>query len=255
LLAEAAALPVEGWDLARLGSRITIAALPWDFRAVAESHARSASELLDLGTGGGEWLASLAERPTRTVATESWPPNVGLARARLEPLGVTVVAVEPTPDNLAQGRHDETPRLPFPSDSFALVTARHHSFVAGEVARVLAPGGVFLTQQVGGDYGEFHDALGLPRPPPQRRWDLALATAQLRAAGLATVDSEEGRETTAFADVGALAWYLRLIPWTVEGFSIAAQRANLERLHGRIEREGALRISLPAFWLKAVKRR
>jgi SAM-dependent methyltransferase len=253
LLAEAQTLPVDGWDLARLGSRITVEPPPWDFDAVVDAHAASAANLLDLGTGGGEWLAERARRPPQTVVTESWPPNVPVARARLEPLGITVVAVEPTPDNVVQELHHHLPPLPFPSASFALVTARHQSFVATEVARVLAPGGVFLTQQVGGDYGDFYDALGLLRPPPGR-WNLPLAEEQLHAAGVETVDAAEGQETTVFADVGALAWYLRLMPWTVEGFSITARRANLERVHRRIERDGAVRVTLPAFWLKAVKR-
>jgi hypothetical protein len=58
---------------------------------------------------------------------------------------------------------------------------------------------------------------------------------------------------TSFADIGALAWYLKLIPWTVEGFSIETHRLQLERLHERIAANGPLSMRLPAFWLKAVK--
>ena len=38
-------------------------------------------------------------------------------------------------------------------------------------------------------------------------------------------------ETLRFADIGAFAWYLRMIPWTVPGFTIDGHRAALERLH------------------------
>jgi hypothetical protein len=118
---------------------------------------------------------------------------------------------------------------------------------------VLADGGAFITQQVGGDYGDFHEALGLPRPAA-KYVDLALARAQLERVGLRVVDGADGFEETTFADIGAFAWYLKAIPWTVAGFSIARHRRGLERLHERIEREGPLVVRLPAFWLAATRR-
>jgi SAM-dependent methyltransferase len=254
LLTDADALPVGGWDLSALGDRISIAPLPWDFDETVADAARATSDLLDIGTGGGEWLASLAHRPARTVATEGRPPNVDVAGRRLRRLGITVVATEPAPDNVDQVPEESRGRLPFPSDSFALVTSRHESFVASEVGRVLVPGGTFLTQQVGGDYGDFYDALELSRPPVQsRRWTVRLAEEQLAGAGLRVVDSREATGVTSFADVGAFAWYLKLIPWTVRNFSIEMHRPQLERLHERIAADGPLNARLPAFWLKAVK--
>lgn len=253
LLEEAAARPVSGWDL-RWGERISTAPLPWDFDEMVAARARRSPDLLDLGTGGGEWLAALPHRPPRTVATESWPPNVEVAAARLRPLGVDVVQAEAAPDNLDQDPNDERGTLPFPDGSFALVCSRHSSFVASEVARVLVEGGAFLTQQVGGDYDDFYDALGLATPTsPSGRWDLRLAEQQVGAAGMHVVDAAEDRETTTFADVGAFAWYLRAIPWTVEGFSIETHRRELERLDERIRASGPFTVRLPAFWLQAVK--
>jgi hypothetical protein len=59
---------------------------------------------------------------------------------------------------------------------------------------VLTRGGIFLTQQVGGDYDDFYDALGLSGPAkPARVWDLRLAEKQVEAAGLTVVDSAESR--------------------------------------------------------------
>ena len=256
LLAEAEALPLDGWDLSRLGDRISVAPLPWDLAEIVVRQAREAPDLLDLDTGGGEWLASLAHRPARVVATESWSPNVEVARRRLSRLGVTVVQTEPAPDNVDQPETGAGARLPFSDASFALVTSRHGSFVAREIARVLHPNGIFLTQQVGGHYGDFYEALELARPPaPPRRWNLGLAAEQLREAGLSVVESDEATEVTSFADVGALAWYLRLIPWAIPAFSIDTHRIQLERLHARIADEGPLSVRLPAFWLKALKPR
>jgi hypothetical protein len=119
-----------------------------------------------------------------------WPPNVDVAGRRLRPLGVTVVAAEPTPDNVEQVPDEPRGPLPFPSESFALVTSRHESFVASEIARVLVRDGVFLTEQLGGDYGDFYEALELPRPPaPERSWDLSLVGEQLAGTGLRVIDS------------------------------------------------------------------
>jgi SAM-dependent methyltransferase len=252
LLREADATPVDGWDHGRLGPRLSSRPRPWDFSAIVAERARAARDHLDLGTGGGEWLAALAHRAARTVATEAWPPNVDVAGARLRQLGITVVAVEPAPDNVDADAGGAPVRLPFPSRSFDLVTSRHESFVAAEVARVLAPGGAFLTQQTGGDYGEFHDALGLPHPSrPERAWDLRLATSQVEAAGLRVEAGGEAREEVVFADAGALAWYLRAIPWVVDGFSTASHRAALERVQRRIEADGPLVVCQPTFWLAA----
>ena len=217
-------------------------------------HARESPDLLDLGTGGGEWLAALPYHPSRTVATESWAPNLAIAETRLRPLGIVVVAVEAAPDNVEQRPGEQRGRLPFPDGSFSLVSDRHESFLAGEVARVLAPGGTFLTQQVGGDYRDCYDALGLPRPRrPGPRWNLAVATRQLQGAGLTVTDGDDGVEVTSFADIGAFAWYLKAIPWVVPGFSVGAYRPQLERLHRRLEAGGSLDIRQPAFWMKAFK--
>lgn len=207
-----------------------------------------------MGTGGGEWLAGLCYRPPRTVATESWPPNVGVAKARLNPLGISVTRVEPAPDNVEHASHETRGRLPFPAESFTLVSNRHESFVASEVARVLRTGGTFVTQQVGGDYGDFHATLELPPPDaPDRPWDLRFALEQVEAAGLRAAASGEGVEVTTFADVGALAWYLKAIPWTVDGCAIDSHRARLEQLHERIRATGPISMRLPAFWLEAQK--
>jgi SAM-dependent methyltransferase len=251
LLREAAEHDAVGWDFSWLGDRLVTEPLPWDYTAMLAGRARESPDLLDLGTGGGEFLASLEHRPPRTVATESWAPNVEIAGERLRQLGVTVVAVDAAPDNDRQDDATE-PRLPFPSASFALVAGRHESYLPREVARVLTPGGTFLTQQVGGDYGEYYDALELPRPSASA-WNRELAVTQLERAGLEIVESGETRHATTFADVGALAWYLKAIPWVVDGFSIERHASNLERLDRRLQADGPLTIREPAFWVAALK--
>jgi len=208
--------------------------------------------MLDMGTGGGEWLTALPFRPSHTVATEAWAPNVPVARERLAPLGIHVVQVEGAPDNMLQTFDQDGGDLPFETGSFDLVVNRHESFLAAEVARVLRPGGSFITQQLGdGVFREFSELL---RAGPQLHdpWCLAQAVDQIEKAGLSVMRSAEGREEVTFADVGALAWYIKMVPWTVPGFTIARYRARLGELHERIETNGPITLPLPGFYLEAV---
>jgi SAM-dependent methyltransferase len=252
LIEEAERRPLIGWDVSYDG-RIATAA-PWDFGAIVDSHARVSPDLLDLGTGGGEWLGARPFLPSRTVATEGWPPNVPIARARLASLGIEVFAVEGAPDNVAQTADPAGGALPFPSDAFHLIISRHESYVASEVRRVLAPGGVFLTQQVSsGAADDFYRLFGEVPPIVPTAWDLAFAGRQLRDADFIIGEQGEGFETMRFADVGALAWYLKNVPFVYPEFSIATARATLRRLHEDNRRGRLLHVRQPLFRLAARK--
>lgn len=229
LLDEAAAVPVAGWDFGwgqESGRVITVRPVPWDYAALAADALRDATAALDMGTGGGEFLDGLPGLPPRMVATESWPPNVPVAARRLARRGVPVIHTEGATDNPLQ-TGDETGRLPFGDQAFDLVLNRHESFAAREVARVLAPGGRFLTQQAMSGSDQLHALLGL-RPLRRPAMDLDLLIGQVLRAGLTVEAAETGCEVIRFADVGALAWYLRMVPWAVPGFDITAHRHALE---------------------------
>lgn len=47
------------------------------------------------------------------------------------------------------------------------------------------------------------------------------------------------RPRTAFYDIGAVVYFLRLVPWIVPGFTVARYRDALRELHEVIERDGA----------------
>lgn len=231
LLNEANERSFSGWDVSYSG-RIS-STFPWDYESIVVSHARCSPDMLDMGTGGGEWLSRLPFRPCRTIATEGWEPNVPIARKRLQTLGVEVIQVERAPDNVEQDSHCVYGRLPFPDASFNLVTNRHEAFVASEVARILISGGRFVTQQVASGFSsDFYRLLGAPTPPVHvPSWTLDLASAQVQGAGLLMEASGEGLEICTFADVGAFAWYLKNLPWVFPNFSIEIFRAQLHRLH------------------------
>lgn len=249
LIEEARAQPLRGWDVS-YGGRIAHAE-PWDFTAIVAEHARHATSLLDLGTGGGEWLSKLPNRPANTVATEGWPPNVPVARERLAPFGVAVHGVEAAPYNAEQAPGTMTGALPLPDQAFALVTSRHESYLPHELHRVMRDDGVFLTQQVAsGASDDFYRLLGWPVPPVAHPWTLTVAVAQLERAGFEIVDAEQGDARMDFADIGALAWYLAHMPFVLPEFTLAAGRDPLARLH---EAGGPVSVRQPLFRLTARK--
>lgn len=227
LLAEGAAVPLEGWDFSWFDGRASEERPPWGYARLMEQRMAEAAAALDVQTGGGEVLARIRQAPPRLAATESWPPNVEVARRNLTPLGATVVEVA-----------DLAP-LPFASTTFGLVVSRHPTVTLWpEIARVLQPGGSYLSQQVGaGSNRELTDALMGPQPVGQAR-NPQRAAAAAEAAGLAVVDLRTAALRVAFHDVAAVVHFLRKVPWTVPGFTVEAYRDELVRMHEHIEAAG-----------------
>ncbi|MFD6953579.1 methyltransferase type 11 [Nocardiopsis sp. TSRI0078] len=243
LVDEAVRRPVSGWDFRFLDGRMVEEPLPWSYGDRARELVRAApGPVLDLGTGGGEFLSGLAPLPPGSRATEGWPPNVPVARGRLSPLGVEVV--EPGPGG----------SLPLPPGRFGVVLDRHEAYDPGEVRRVLAPGGVFANQQVGGNDGYELSAL-LEGPPPDRdaRWDLDAAVTGLEEAGLTVTRTRQARALRRFLDVGALVFYLRMVPWQVPGFDAHTYREALRRLHGGLVRGRPLTCTVHRFFTEAAR--
>ncbi len=255
---EGLAADVTGWDFARFDGRMTTTPLPWDYAALVDTAARAApGTLLDMGTGGGEWLARwLTGRdsvPQLVLATEAWPPNVPVAARRLSPLGVRVLHTDGASDNVDQGPSDRTGRLPLLPDSVDLVINRHEAYRAHEVNRILRRGGLFVTQQVAAGESDLHGLLGLPQPPVGR-WTLRHAVDQAAAGGLTVLDAGVGADTITYHDLAPLIWYLRQVPWAVPGFDPAADPGRLRAVQRHLDRHGPLRVRRPHFWLSATHR-
>lgn len=234
LCAQALAAPFSGWDLSWLAARSTHGHLRWDYPGEVTRHARGASSMLDMGTGGGERLAALPVRPARTAATECWRPNVPVAAHRLRPLGVGVVECEGAPDNMDQaapGKPSRAGALPFADAAFDLVINRHEAFRADQVYRVLAPGGTFITQQVDNhSYDDLYRLLGLAPPDEDESW-LPLACDQLSGAGLTVTAARHSAQVHSFNDIAAVVYYLRVLDWAIPGYSFDAFRHQLHAAH------------------------
>lgn len=54
-----------------------------------------------------------------------------------------------------------------------------------------------------------------------------------------------------FADVGAVVYYARLVPWAFPRFDPVADEARLRALHAQMVRDGGLETSYERFWLRA----
>jgi len=214
-----------GWDFSYLEGRMLEDQAPWSYLSRAAELMRYSSSVIDMDTGGGERFLQLQEHwPSKVVATEEYPPNFRLATERLSPPGVRVVDVRLTEDD----------PMPFADGEFDLVLNRHSPFNPGEVARILAPGGTFLTQQVHALWA--CDLLAAFDAKPQ--WPDATPekyVPQLKAAGLTIVDTREFSGQLSFTDVGAIVYYLKAVPWLVPGFSVERYSEHLLALQRRLE--------------------
>jgi SAM-dependent methyltransferase len=241
-----AAKPFSGWDFSRLDGRIVEAPLAWSYPSLILARLHGANpprSLLDMGTGGGEFLARLAPFPPHTCATEAWLPNVPIAAARLAPLGVTVVPIPADP-----------PTLPFADGEFDLIINRHEYYLPAEIRRILAPGGLFITQQVGGRNDvELKEMLGAPVEPPRPPWDGATAAAELAAAGLDVLDARDCQPMSRIFDAGAIAYYFTALPWEIPDFSVDAYFDKLLAIHRQIEQHGYIETTLHRFLVIAQK--
>lgn len=227
LLAEAESVPVDGWDFSWFDERASEQRPSWGYAGLMSRRMATAGAALDIQTGGGEVLAGIARPPATLCATESWPPNAQIARRNLAPLGGWVVRVT-----------DEQP-LPFRSETFDLVVSRHPTVVLWpEIARVLRPGGCYLSQQIGiGSNRELYEYLMGPLPHPEGD-GTERARDRLTAAGLLAGTLRHESLEVRFDDIAAVVVFLRKVIWTVPDFSVQRYRSRLANLHEQIQRSG-----------------
>jgi SAM-dependent methyltransferase len=243
LLSEALAQGFSGWDFSWLRGRWFEAEPSWKYRQIVQSKLAHVSSLLDMGTGGGEFLSSLSDLPTVTYATEGYPLNVPIARARLEPLGVRVVSFE------------DDRMLPLPDETFELVINRHESYSIPEVHRILKPRCIFLTQQVGpANCIQLNEFFYAPADAGFGRWTLQDEVQQLEHLGFRILRREEEFLDSVFHDVGAVVYYLKAIEWQIPDFEVDKYRDRLLAMHALIEKEGAFFARAHRFLIEAHKR-
>jgi len=231
-----------GWDWDYLSDRWLENPPSWDYRQIVLERLRDSASMLDMGTGGGEFLSSLQPFPAEIYATECYPPNIPIAQARLEPLGVRVLGLP--------NEH----QLPFPDNSLELVINRHEGYVAKEVKRILKPGRNFITQQVGGrNMIELNQQLQEKVAFMYSYWTLEYALPENEASGLRVVDRREEYPATLFKDIGAVVYYMKAISWQVEGFTPEKYLDQLRAIHAIIQETGGFTAHEHRWLIEAVK--
>lgn len=234
-------VPFSGWDFSYIASRLVSEPLTWSYHSKILNYLPSSSCLLDMGTGGGEFLSGLRPLPPNTYATESYKPNVQVAKDNLSHLGVKVIEIE-----------DKSP-LPFEADFFDLIINRHANYDPEKLHQVLKHGGIFIAQQVGNmndiDINKLLDA-----PPPIREpWNLEVAKNEFEKNNFTIIEGMECFPKSRLFDIGALIYQLKAVPWQIEDFSLEKYENKLFSIHKEINRKGYIDIEGHRFLLVARK--
>lgn len=234
---------IRGWDFSHIHGRFEEEQdLPWSYREIVREHLRREDALLDCDTGGGEFLLSLRHPADRTAATEGYPPNVRLCAERLLPLGIDFRACA------------DPAAIPWPDGAFDRILNRHGAFHAPELFRLLRKGGVFITEQVGGENDRDLVERVLPEAEkPFPHMNLAEQRAAFEAAGFRILRAEEAYRPILFYDVGAFVWFARIIQWEFPGFSVDRCFEKLLDMQAEIEARGEIRGTIHRYLIVAEK--
>ncbi len=221
---------IKGWDFSHIQGRYQEEdRLPWDYEAIIRGFLRDEMKLLDYDTGGGEFLLSLRHPYENTAATEGYPPNVKLCKERLLPLGIDLREC------------GDASRIPFADESFDIIINRHGDFDPAEIKRLLKPGGLFITQQVGSENDrELVEKVlpGAEKPFPHA--NLREQRARFTDLSFEILQADEVFRPICFYDVGALVWFARIIEWEFTGFSVDRCFDRLLPLQETVERGGKI---------------
>jgi SAM-dependent methyltransferase len=124
-----------GWDFSRMTTERE--PVPWDYLDVVSRYLQPMHTVLDIGTGGGERLLSLADHFHSAVGVDPDPAMVQAAREHGRPASHVTF--------LTMGAE----QLELDDDSFDVVLTRHAPIHVPELDRVTKPGGLFICQGVG----------------------------------------------------------------------------------------------------------
>lgn len=231
----------KGWDFSHINLHTQSEKLPWSYENMARSFVKDHTCLLDMGTGGGEFLLSLDPIPGLTYATEMYDVNFEYAKENLKVYGVDLRFVE-----------DEK-HLPFPDNFFDVVLNRHESFDPKEVYRILKPGGYFLTQQVGDQNSSNLNEWLLNCKIGQYAWSLNVIQEQLKRHHFKLLESDECFSDMKFLKMEAFIEFAKIIEWEFPNFSVEKTYDKLLLLQEQIQNHGYFTLKEHRFYVLAQK--
>ena len=233
-----------GWDFSYLEGRFHSDedALPWNYTNVIKLYKLNNHRILDIDTGGGEFLLSLGHPYQLTSATEGYPPNVELCQKKLGSLGIDFHEMS------------DYSKMAFADSSFDLVIDRHGSYDANEIYRILKPNGLFITQQVGEDNDrELVDMLLLDSPKAFAGHNLKSQTELFEKSGFKILEQGEAFRPIAFYDTAALVWFAKIIEWEFVDFSVDRCFEKLLYVEKEIAQKGFVCGNIHRFYFVAKK--
>lgn len=239
-LAEESVAHIKGWDFSHIEGKYKSEEddMPWDYRAVIGKYLKDTDKILDMDTGGGEFLLSLNHPHELTSATEGYGPNVALCRETLGKLGIDFREMS------------DYSRMPFEGGVFDVVINRHGSYDPKEIYRVLKPGGIFITQQVGEDNDwELVQRLFPGKEKSFPGHHLEKQAALFEAAGFTSLEQDEVYKPIYFYDTGALVWFARIIQWEFPGFSVENCWEHLLEVEKEIREKGYVEGQVHRFYM------
>ncbi len=196
-----------GWDLLQLKTRR--APVPWRLQDAAAEVLAGRESVLDMGSGDGRVLASLADSFMRGIGVDVSKTRVDRARLSL-------------PMKLRMRVHftrASAHAVPAPDATFQMVLNRHAPLFPEEIDRVLIPGGVFLTQQIGEQNaraitGAFDEARGTAvgsRAGLQEN-QLPRTFEVLSSSGYEVLKHEQYDVPFVFGDAASLLFWMQAVP-------------------------------------------
>jgi SAM-dependent methyltransferase len=192
-----------GWDFSRV--RDERAPAPWDYADVVRRYLHPEDRVLDIGTGGGEIFLELATRFAKGMGIDLDPEMIRVAQANARGQSVSHVSFEQM----------NARSLRFSEGSFDVVLNRHAPTEVKEIVRVLRPGGLFITQQVG--RRNTQNICSIMGFDPTAEWPEDFHDVHLRARAFV----ESGCEVVAhgeydvgyrFLDMESLVFWLKAVP-------------------------------------------
>lgn len=217
----------KGWNFSSIMEDFWQEELSWSYSDCVKKYLKQEMNLLDMGTGGGELLATFQHPNDKTSVTEGWLPNFELLKKTLAPKGIQVKFVE------------EDDLLNYPDDTFDIVLNSHESFSIKEVRRVLKSGGLFISQQVG-DTNGINLASRLIPNYKKADFNLHLSSVvrELRTEQFDVIEQFEEYPIQKFFSMDALIYYVRTISWEFPGFEVTTHMKELLDLYEELERTG-----------------
>lgn len=231
---------IRGWDFSHIANRyIEEDRLPWDFKSVVKNYLTDEMQLLDMETGGGEFLLELNHPHSKTSAAEGYKPNVEFCKNKLLPLGI----------DFREANGEDI--LPFCDHQFDIITNKHGDFTCSEVKRILKTNGLFLTQQVGAENDR--ELIKLLQPEIEEaafpNQYLEILQKEMEENGFEVLESGEVFRPIKFFDVGALVWFARIIEWEFPNFEVDKYLDNLYKAQEILERDGAIQGIIHRFYM------